>query len=244
MNWSLLILSLLMEQRCKALRVQNPTKFGAGRKCRLLVSASPGFSTLVFLSFLRDWPWASGWTHQQAATWANSVCVLAWPFPSPNPLWLLPVPSKDRSRATEISLSEPRRAAMERKSEGRGQEKEGKRATPLAVCSPKPYKVSMERGKIVVFSLTAISCCHCSHVPALAWVFMKMVLLGPHGLFSSSKLSQVSLVCVEIVTSCKWFICQQHKRRQEKQSIGKFNAVSLAGFETGMHLPQNNHVFL
>jgi len=49
---------------------------------------------------------------------------------------------------------------------------------------------------------------------------------------------------VETVTGCKWFIYQQQKKRQEKQSVGKFNAISLAGFETSTPLPQNNCVFL
>ena len=181
MNWNLLILPLSLEQCCKALWVQNPTKFSASRKCRLLMLVSPGFSTLLSLSSLRDRLWASGWSHQQAATWTNLTPVLARPFRSPNPLWLLPVPSTDGSHTTEVSVRASSSCDGE---EGRRKraEKEGKRDAPLAVCSPKPYQVFMERGQMALFSLTAISSCHCSHqfqcFPELLWKSSSCVRMG------------------------------------------------------------------
>lgn len=153
------------------------------------MSLSPGFSVLLSFFFLWDWLWALCWSHRQAATQANLACVLAWPFCSSTPLWLLPIPSKDGSSAVEMPLSESHHAAMKR--EGSRQEKDRKRDTLLAVCVPKLDNVFTKKGKMLVFSLAAFSCCHCSHRLRHFWAAIKMVCLSPNGIFSSSKLRTV-----------------------------------------------------
>lgn len=131
-----------------------------------------GWSCLCLLGFLCCPPSPfseTGSGHGAGATGRQppkqTACALAWPFCSPTSLWLLPIPSKDGSRAMEMPLPVSHHAAMERKREGSSQEKDRKMDTPPAVCVPKLNNAFIKEGRILVFFLAVFFCCHCSHWP-------------------------------------------------------------------------------